>query len=211
MRTTQPCNYYLFCELNAGAQDPDYQNVTYRVPNNAQLGYGALRPNPATGALVRHNLARLNIPAGAPANYAGFAGGNNFNNLVDRAPGIVANVGGVAVHVIHAPSSHNGFEGQRALSYLTCHFEAAAAAPGGGQWMVLGDLNVQPNQLTASPAGFGLMMVNYIDYPDGDTYFGRLHNAQLDYAVSSAALAVQVAVARRSPRDSDHRPILVTW
>ena len=209
MRTMPDCDYYLFCEMTSGSTNPAYQNITYRVASTSQLGYAATTVNMGPGGRVNfadHVLTRLPSPRGRPAGYGGFPGGNTFSDLVDRAPALVANLGGVVVYVIHCPSTHNGFGGQRALSYLACAFEAAL--PAGTQWMVLGDLNVTPTQLRASPVA---AMPNYIDEPPEETYRGFSSNSKLDYSVSSAALNVQVEVLRRSPRDSDHRPIIVSW
>lgn len=199
-------DFQLFCELNSGAEDPDYQNLTFRRPTNRQLGYGCLDAHGAD-----HPLAREDTGTGAPDGYDGFSGGNNFRNLVDRAPAYVGVLGGVAIYAIHAPSSFNGSTGKRAMSFLACYFmEKHGANP----WLIVGDFNVKPDDLGNPPAEYGLAawtIGDLITPPDTDTYKGVLRNSKLDYVLSHAVAGVAVTVIRRSTRWSDHMPIVVEW
>jgi hypothetical protein len=193
-------DYTIFCELVTTSTYPPAINLSHRMTNPYQLCYGCMDAAGTFGTITRADP----LPTDEYME-AGFKGGNDFSELADRALGYVGELGGAHVYVLHAPSGSGS--AQKAVSFVACwlHGQYGADTP----WILIGDLNVEPEKLEAS--GVGIELEDYIIDPGVPTYIGRKKDKKFDYALANFDAAV--GRARVSPRfhGSDHYPIYVQW
>jgi hypothetical protein len=194
-------DYALFCELTTASTVPQAQNLTYRKETGSQLCYGCLD---SAGKDVALSVSELLVTD--EYKHANFKGGNDFSNLANRALGYLNKVGGVHVYVIHAPSGGYGRPGRKAMSFIGCFLNKYF---GKTPWLVIGDFNVEPDMLSASPVG--IQMGDLIKAPSEPTYIGPSRDTFFDYALAN--FPVNVARVRTSKRfhNSDHYPIVAEW
>jgi hypothetical protein len=223
----------LLCELTGGCTFPLPYNLTYRRHGTRQLRYGAAWQGTTTLPIHRIN------PAVGPAytnplnNKPFYPGGRNFRTLADRAvgqvippatvgaqwPGPAGGLGGVDIYVFHAPASAKALN---VIAFLACSFEAAygpgAAAGLAPYYLVVGDMNVQPQTLLASPVfGNGATAARVVS-SGGWTFYSRdratgpTNPKEYDYAISNIP-GLTVATRRSSKRiaGSDHRAIYLRY
>ena len=196
-------NLLLTCELTTQCKIPLAQNLTYRKENTYQLCYGA---QTAAGDVVL-----THVTPGVTDDYkvCAFKGGNDFTQLADRALGYYKlTLGGADVHVyvIHAPSG----SGVKAMAYIAAGVREHHAITG-GNWIVVGDFNVPPDELkkVAVPK-----IADLIRNSGVATHYSRQHktSSELDYALTNIAdLKVRSMRHNRWQDLSDHSPILVEW
>lgn len=187
----------LYCELSTACANPPHQNMTYRRENPSQLCYGAVN---AAGASI--NLTAVRLVASTAYRAAGFTGGNQFDQLADRALAHVGTVGGAEVYMIHAPSGGGGLE---VMSFICSSL--AESFPASQPWLVVGDFNVTPDILAAGPVNVG----PYIRRPGVATF--RSHStgswAEYDYALANFALDVRAMRSQYWYEATDHSPIRI--
>lgn len=198
----------LMCELTTRCVYPRARNLTYRRVGSRQLCYGALDDNDTDVRLT------ADLPPLAPAySAAGYRGGNNFKNLVNRALGraaLMATLGNVRVFVIHAPAA--AASAARAMAYVAAGIDQRYAGSG-LQWIVVGDFNVKPQVLGAQPL-VGLNINNLISRPYTPTHYYRPTRkfSEIDYALTNIrGLTVRSMRLTRWWGLSDHSPILLEF
>lgn len=188
----------LYCELSTMCANPPAQNLTYRRENASQLCYGAV------SAGVSINLDPVRLVASTVYRAAGFGGGNQFDQLADRALAHVGNHGGAEVYLIHAPSGGRGLE---VMSFVATSL--AESYPADQPWLVVGDFNVTPEDLEAGPAN----VAAYIHRPNVPTF--RSHSsggwAEYDYALANFNVDVRAMRSQYWREATDHSPILVQF
>lgn len=191
----------LFCELTALSKFPQALNLTYRRQTNRQLCYGVVKtadpqPNPVKFLPVVTPAYR-----GAMYNQQAFRGGGDFRRLVNRAPGWM-NFDGIAIYFFHAPAHRDA--AARAVTFLV---SSLVQTHGNNPWILVGDLNVEPETLR-EVENFNLGQ--FIREPNGPTYWTRGGRGKiLDYALSNFPLSVRVGQGGER-LFSDHAPILLT-
>lgn len=193
----------LYCELTTLCLIPQAQNLTYRRPNRWQLCYGARDNNGLDVPLTRY------LP-GAGAGYVntGFAGGNYFVALANRAVAYAGNYGGVDVFLFHAPAQ--AFAATRAMAFVASSLDAQMTYP---HWLLIGDFNVTPFAL--GPTNIGFQVAQLIRNQNVDTYYNPQTGigSELDYALTNRA---DVGFGRPMRRlrwmhFSDHAPIFIRY
>lgn len=189
------------CELLAGSSYPEAWNLTYRDKNPHQLCYACVDANGKPVPMDRYD------PVSTHAYRAlGLSGVNTFSSLVNRAPAKVVfrTERGNAINVIalHAPASE--VPATVALAFLV----ADLIARGGRRWVLIGDLNVEPDTFSeATKEVFEEVMAA----GGAPTFKGFVEDKEFDYAFTNVADA-NTAVSRASMRLSrgDHEPIVFT-
>lgn len=185
-------NLLLLCELTTASAIPQGQNITYRLQHPAQLCYGAVDQD---GNSIP--LTRVNPIAGA--GYAGqFIGGNNFANLVNRALAYVGFANNYNIYVFHAPAYQFGAE--RALTFITYALNALHA---GQNWLVIGDLNIEPFNL--SPYVYA-----HVFEPNTATYIGGMPK-MYDYVLTNNNTGMTLRTINPGAPGSDHLPIVLDF
>lgn len=137
---------------------------------------------------------------------AQYKGGTKFNNLAPRGLAYIDfedpdTHEHFFIYMIHGPASHNAI---KVATFVACYLNDLHKD---NPWIVVGDLNVEPEKLAAAPVGIDMrdlvVSANLPTHKGGKT---------LDYALSNIE-AVEIDVMRRSQRNSgsDHFPIIVGW
>lgn len=187
----QNADLAIFCELTQQAKLPRPVNYTYRRRNARQLCYGFKKRG--RGRVV----TKPYTPVAADwYKQAGYKGGNDFTHLTSRAPGVTM-VGETTVYFFHAPASNNAV---KCTAFLTCALnEQHRDKP----WVLIGDLNVEPDKLRRDLQAAGLD--GLVIEPDRATHRS---GKKFDYVVSNVpGLAVTVVDGGGF---SDHDPITIT-
>ena len=210
-------DYALFCELTTQCKFPKPWPLTYRKQSSSLLCYGCLDKD----------LDDIVLEAYLPDvtddyRNANRKGGTDFRSLADRAVGHLGNVAGVEVFVIHAPAGSSS--AQKAVAFLACHLNYTYKNKA---WLVIGDLNVEPEDLVKVPVGIDLS--GLILNTGEKTHIGKLRrirkarrgevgllqgrDTELDYALCNFKNNARIARIRCSPRHhgSDHYPIVVEF
>ena len=182
----------LLCELTTASLIPKAQNITYRVKGKYQLCYGAIDANGTDIPLTRVN------PAAGPKYANQFIGGNNFSNLVNRALACVGFYNNYNIYVFHAPACQFGAE--RALTFLTYALDALHP---GANWLVIGDLNIEPWNLSD-------YVQNYVFQSSSNTYIGGIPK-MYDYVLSNNFAGFTLNTVVPSGPGSDHLPIVLDF
>lgn len=205
----QKATYEAYCELTQACQVMTPWNLTYRKKKSQQICYGARQytalPNPVVYPIPTQMVMTRVVPLTTPAyQQANYPGGNDFTKLTARAPASYAMaLNGVFVFVYHAPA--NAAKAERAVAFLACYLTAAYPA---NNWLLIGDLNVEPGQLANSGVGIPLaQMIVSTGEPTHQKY------KELDYAISNNPNMFKIWRVKANQRYqlSDHRPICVAW
>lgn len=201
VRKSAAPDFTLLCELVSTCTYPPATNLSYRKPNAYQLCYGCID---SKGDFIE--ITRELPLVTDEYRQAGFKGQNDFSQLADRALGYVGQLeDGTHVYMLHAPAGSSS--AKKAVSFVACWLHSLYGA--NERWILIGDLNVEPDALEAS--NVGIMLEDYIIEPAEPTYIGRNKDKTLDYALAN--FEATVVRARVSPRfhGSDHYPIIVEW
>ncbi len=193
----------ILCELMRTCKFPTPVNLTYRKENPHQLCYGVY--DPATG------IDLVGVKAYSPVDAdvddykdAGFKGGSNFKRLTDRAAADIGTWNGIRIFAFHAP----GGAGLRSVSFLGCDLNKIKTP-----WMLIGDLNVEPDILGA--AQVGIRLSDLIKDPGENTHKdpATLKENKYDYCLTNVKVDIEVKsrFTRSTLLISDHLPIIVAW
>ena len=181
--------------------------MNYRKSTGHQLGYTAYAGN---------NVQQLQVyePADQDMGASGFKGGSKFSGISDRKCAYKlckGNAGDIHVYIFHAPASSSG--GAKAVAFLAV---ALNALHGGQPWVLIGDLNVEPEDLKKQCRALPIKIEDLIVEPPEATFVGKVGSTsapkKYDYALSNINRnALNLRVLKRSPRlgQSDHLPIVL--
>jgi hypothetical protein len=97
-----------------------------------------------------------------------------------------------------------------AISFAVCSLEAHH---GSDPWILIGDLNIEPQMLYDKSLDVDIDLEDLISAPDRPTYIGGIGGtpSKFDYAINN--IGATVTVIRTSARfhGSDQLPILIEW
>lgn len=198
----QGADYQIYCELTQACTVMTPVNLTYRKKNAHQLAYGAR--DRAGNDLPMQRLTPRSTPTYATAAALQRYGGDRlFSNWTDRAPADFGVLDGVHVYGFHAPAYALG--GERSVSFLACYLNQLHGA---NPWLLIGDMNVSPQQLAASPVALNLG--NFIIRTGIRTH---QHYGELDYALTNVPNRMRIGRVRANHGFvwSDHYAIYVRW
>lgn len=185
----------LYCELTQQCDAPSPINLNYRTKNKYQLCYGARN---AKGDMP---ITIANIEITDDYALAKYKGGKAFKKITSRCVGSVGTQGDVEVFFFHAPASHNAI---KAVSFAACSLNKRF---GDEPWMLIGDLNVEPDELAKAKVG--------IDLSGLIKRSGRATHSkgkELDYALTNiTALTVKRVDVVLETAGSDHYPIVAEY
>ncbi len=194
----------ILCELMQTCKYPTPINLTYRKENPHQLCYGVY--DPATGKDYAGVKAYSPVDADVD-DYkgAGFKGGTNFKQLTDRAAADIGVWNKIHLFAFHAP----GGAGLHSVSFLACDLNKIKTP-----WMLIGDLNVEPDNL--KKAKLGIVVSDLILDPGKVTHMNPATKKDnvYDYAltnVQGVSIEVKSRFTRSTLAISDHLPIIVAW
>ncbi|XEC97421.1 hypothetical protein AB6A23_13190 [Paenibacillus tarimensis] len=212
----QQADFEAYCELTQACVVMTPHNINYRKSNKAQICYGARQyanvalplPQPIIAPIPTQLPVTRIAPDPAPTAWytaANYTGGNNFRLLCNRAPADLGVIDGMQVYVLHAPANAN--KAERCVAYLACHLQNIHGA---NPWLLIGDLNVEPAQLAASPVTIPNGLGHYIVRTGQRTH---QRNRELDYALTNDPGNVHVRRVRANYRFvfSDHFAICASW
>ncbi|HUC00492.1 MAG TPA: endonuclease/exonuclease/phosphatase family protein [Solirubrobacterales bacterium] len=188
----------ILCELTPAGDYPKPLSYAVSKKTGRQLCYGVvsgdgLSPDPAS---------EIFVPSGPTASYLQqkYKFGGSFRNLVKRTPGVLS-VNQVPVYFFHAPARAS--KAVRPVGYLASYLDELH---GTDPWVLLGDFNIEPDQLRTSRIGGAI--AHLIKDPDRPTWHSPTRSKKLDYAISNIPnLVVSVGLDRGF---SDHNPILIS-
>lgn len=194
---TQRPNFLFLCELTS-----THPNGQINSSNPYALRYACLD---SAGHPV--NLTFAKPIATDTWKEAQYKGGGNFDNLAPRGLAYIqiTDTGTneqLHLYMLHGPASNNAV---KVASYVGCYLNEHH---GDDPWLLLGDLNVEPQKLANSPVGID--MSDLIVAPSIATHKG---GKILDYALTNMPDEVEISTVRRSQRTtgSDHSPIIAQW
>ena len=199
-----------------GSFDFSAQNITNRKANPAQLCFGAINGDGNEVKLTPH------VPQSTAMYTAlNFGGSNLWRNLADRGIGhyrddVVQNnttLFTVDNFFFHAPSG--GSKGAkpskaaRAISFLLSDLVEHGKTNGFNYWIVLGDMNVSPDQFDAWT---NKVFAAYMVRSGQVSFFNRKTSSELDYGFTNIEGA-WLDTYRRSTRatNGDHHPVSLSF
>lgn len=195
-----------FSELTPQSVWPPAQNLTYRRANSHQLCYGCLDNTWTSQPLVRDTPTTTADYEAATS----FKGPRDFTELADRALAYfgTVNSGGQQVHiyVLHAPAGKGS--AKKAVAFAACYLNQHH---GNTPWLMIGDLNVEPDDLASAPVG--IQLGDLILAPSEPTKVGRTRDKTYDYVLCNFKDHAKIRTVRTSSRfhGSDHYPVCVEW